>query len=637
MLQEAELAKKRELRNQKRTNQIEHRKKIIKAEEIRRSKENKMIKFPNKVELGLELATTLATHFTSGHTNGENNLAEWDDNDEGYGGTTSYTKFLPNNKLIHVGDSDGFDSTQAFIDYFLKRLPKPKKPNRAKTISYAGVGGSKGIMDWFLIQNVLFKDNELGCYVKATYDWIWEHDKDISEITPEYGKDSLRNIIVTFEKITDLEYEEFHGLGPSYHGVCIYGTIMKGLNYKIKISGMVDFMRRRYTHSKFISKIEDIDGNVFVCNSLIYPNKDYKPLKDIEDMTKLYNMKELESLMIDTWKNKNANISKKEIKTKLSRLTPTDYKTFGDKEYLKHPIFKIKTDDKEYWFELYAYIVGRPSETSNQELFNSDHRGNLHPYALYDAKKIQIPIVELVSPNRIFFAEVSILSTMWESRIDYMKFICKFHPQSPNLPYSGDKSKNADKKFEIELRKLIQITPIDNGFIYESDKKLSKKEELNRVSHLIEVKEDENNPFNLILLDNLSNLTGESTEDLKDANFGGETSGVHIFDLDNPIISNDETISNLEYELGQMSDNHLGELYVRISMPSVRNTMRSIGWIHGGHSTLNYDKLNRLVNKTDNPEINEALKKRGLKRIFTIDEKCLYKQNGWKEAKIIIL
>ncbi len=143
-----------------------------------------MSKFIEKVELGLEVSTTLATHFTSGHTNGENNLAEWADNDEGYGGSTSYTKFLPNNKLIHAGDSDGFDSQQAFIDYFLKRLPKSKKVNRAKTISYAGVGGSKGIMDWFLIETILFKDNELGCYIKASYDWGWESNKNISDITP---------------------------------------------------------------------------------------------------------------------------------------------------------------------------------------------------------------------------------------------------------------------------------------------------------------------------------------------------------------------------------------------------------------------------------------------------------------------
>ena len=94
-------------------------------------------------------------------------------------------------------------------------------------------------------------------------------------------------------------------------------------------------------------------------------------------------------------------------------------------------------------------------------------------------------------------------------------------------------------------------------------------------------------------------------------------------------------LSNLEYQVKQMTDDHLGEFYVRLSMPSA--TMKSAGWIHGGHSTLNYDKLNRLINKTDNPHMNEAFKKKGLKRVFTIEEKYLYKQDGWKEAKIINL
>ena len=591
--------------------------------------------FKDGIELGVDLTTLLASNFLNGNTTGENNLCEWQDNDEGYGGTTSYTKFLPNNEIMHGGDSDGFDSTPAFVNYWVLRRPKNKPINKAKTISFAGVGGSKGPMEWVLYNNILYRDNELGSYVKATYHWEFSNNRDLSEMTPTIGKDSLLNLKITFEKITDKEYFDFHGLGSQFHGVCIYGQILKGLNYKLIPSQMVEFTRRRYTHSKFTPIIEDEEGNRKKCTSLVYPNKDYKPLTSLEDMTLLYNMHELHDLMIEDWKTEEPKITKKEIKSRISRLTPTNYKEYKNKEYLNHSTFKIKTEGKEYWFDLSAVIVGRSSETAEQDLFKSEHNGNLHPWAYQDAKKAQIPQVELLSPNKIYFSEISIISNMWESRIDFMKFVCKFHPLSPNLPYSADKSKNADKRFEKELRSLIQKAPIWNGFIYESDTKLSKKEELNKVQYLIDVKNDSTSKWNLILLDNLSQLTGESMEDLREAEFGGETSGIHMFDLDNPITLNDKMLSNLEYQISQMDDAHLGEFTVRLNMPSA--TMSSAGWIHGGHSTQNYDKLNRLLNKTDNPHMNEAYKKKGLKRVFTIEEKYLYKQDGWKEAKIINL
>ena len=512
---------------------------------------------------------------------GPNLTAEDTDNSVGAGANECITSI--NERLwIHADSGGGMSGFDFFISNFVRR-PKGKKiVDTKKSVSLAGVGSSKNKFQVAIYEEVGFRTPD-GRYIIANYEYDFGDSvkgqlMSIDNISSKEFHDYCQGITVREEEVTREQFVARHGLSPIYDGFYSKSYLYNNNKFNLNISEVRKFVRNRYQNNDTTITI-DIDGESLKCPKLVYPTTGKALVQSIGQLNEGFNE-------------------------------------------LGHNYHTLKTKQGgDYRFQVYQYEAIRASATNEIDELEQKANGkdNIHK----DNDKLDKPVAEILSASKISCYDIDIVTrAQWDPIWNNLKFKIVMTADSPNVPFSADKTKSADTEFAIQLRKYLKTLVKEMGWESQTGASVKSKQETNEVLHWKGILEDEDHESHPTVILNASKLWNVTPDKIYASKLDDDVRKVYDHDVD--FVRND--IDLVEWQINGMDDDHYTEFIARLCMEHNFNT---ITWVHGGESQLQLSKLEKFLNR-----IGSTLYQLGLQKVQVIHKSDLYKPTGFNKAKV---
>jgi hypothetical protein len=513
---------------------------------------------------------------------GPNLTTEDTDNSVGAGANQCITSI--NNRLwIHADSGGGMTGFDFFVSNFVRRPKGKKEVDTKKSVSLAGVGSSKNKYQVAIYEEVGFRTPD-GIYIIANYEYDFGDSvkgqlMSIDNISSREFHDYCQGITVKSEEVTRDEFVKRHGMSPIYDGFYSKSYLYNNNKFNLNLFDIRTFVRNRYQNNDITITI-DIDGESMKCPKLVYPTSGKAVVQSIGQLNE------------------------------------------GTNE-LVYNYHTIKTKQGGvYNFEVYQYEAIRASATNEIDELEQKANGkdNIHK----DFDKLEKPLVEILSTSRISCYDIDVVTkARWEAFLNNLKFKVVMTADSPNVPFSADKTKSADTEFAIQLRKYLKKLIKDMGWESKTGARQKSKQETNEVIHWLEILKDEEHETHSNAIMVASKLWGVSPDEICNSKLEEDVKKVYNHDID--FRRNDTDL--VEWQINRMDDEHYTELIARLIMP---HKFKTVTWVHGEVSPLQMEKLETVIKDFGRSWYDI----RGIERIQVIYKSDLYKPGGFNKAKV---
>tara|TARA_Y100000310_G_C20650008_1_gene798839 strand:- start:53 stop:1765 length:1713 start_codon:yes stop_codon:yes gene_type:complete len=516
---------------------------------------------------------------------GPNLTAEDTDNSIGAGANDCITS-INDRCWIHADSGGGMDGFEFFVSNFVRRPIGKKKTNVKESVSLAGVGSSKNKYQVAVYDEVGFRTPD-GTYIIVKYEYdfgdtIKGQLMSIDDISSREFHDYCDGITVRYEEVTREEFIDRHGLSPIYDGFYSKSRFYNDMKFKLNLFSIRKFISNRTQNNNTAIQIE-INGESIKCPKLVYPT------------------------------------------TGKAVVLATGQMEEGTNElgYNYHTL-KTKTGG-EYIFKVYKYEAIRSSSTHEVDdlIQKADGVDNIHK----DYDKLDKPIAEILAASNISCYEIDVTGgkVMWDSYLNNLKYKVVMTADSPNVPFSADKTKSADTTFEIALRAYLKKLTTEMGWESKTAARQKTKQETLEVLNWKEILEnDEHESYPSAIL-TASKIWGVSADTINNSKLDDNVYKVYDHDVD--FVRDEDDL--VEWQINDMDDEHYTEFIARLSM---EQKFKTATWVHGGEKPLQIKKLEKYLIR-----FGARLHELGLERVQLIHKSFLFKVAGYKEMRVYSL